>query len=532
MEKIAQKILKMIQRESVDEAIELLSKTLADRFHQLQPDDVITAYHLFHQCYALRDFKEAHKSLNVAAQYLFEEGKKKAKNNIDEAIQNISGAVIRHSFGGDFEKAELILKELVFLPKIDKYEIYHLAKDIFETLKAKKTENLFKIKKKYKKFFAEKENDWALMEIAYYTTPLVKVDSEISEKIFAGADCRLDLTIKNISPNIARKLETSIIPPKNFRFRSPSQRVIKIKKLEPDKQFKHSIDLYIDEKEFGKKGIAYDTLTYEDIQGNKYYYEIVPTIIEIETQSDVLAGTLIQRAPKVKPTVKLGVPEITEEEKKSSDKLLAKKKIFRDLLRKNEENLNEKIITNEEYMSIYIKYREKLEEIEGYLKELGYEEKEGHTEVTCIYDGSKFYVEDGQCPRCGDLYTIFFDEIVSISYFMIIHKSGICIFNKGFGKELNADLTSGLITAVQSFLGELTGQDKTKFTEFSQSGFNILTCNSKYTTSAIVMSMRASERLKERLIQFLELFENKFEDKLSIFSGNLDYFLKVALIKI
>lgn len=525
MEKITQKILKLLQKGKVDEAVEVISDTLADRFNQLKPNDVIVAYHLFHQCYVLQDFKEAHKSLNTAAQYLAEEGKNKVQYNLEGAIENISGAVIRYSFGGDLEKAELNMKELNSIPKIDRYEIYHLAKDIFETLKSKKTENLLKIKKKYKKFFIEKENNWALMEIDYYLTPIIKVDSEIPEKILAGTDFKIELIITNTSPNIARKLESRIIPPKNFRFRSTSQRTIRIKKLEPDYQYKHPVNLYIDEKEYGEKFIAYETLTYEDIRGNSYSYEITPTRIQIGTQSDVLAGTLIQKAPRVKPTIKLGVIDITEEEKKSIDKLRAKRKILKDLLRKNEENLNKKIITNEQYMAIYIQYREKLEDIDRYLKDLGYQEKEGSTEITCIYDGSKFYVEDGQCPRCGDLYTLFFDEIASIFYFMIIHQSGICIFDKGFGKEIDADLTSGLITAVQSFLGELTGQNKTRFTEFSQSGFNILTCNSKYTTSAIVMSMRASERLKDRLFQFLELFENKHEDKLTVFSGNLDDFI-------
>ncbi|NVM04833.1 MAG: hypothetical protein HWN67_21110 [Candidatus Helarchaeota archaeon] len=525
MEKIAQKILKLLQREKVDEAIELISKTLADSFHQLQPNDVITAYHLFHQCYVLKDFKEAHKALNTAAQHLAEEGQKKSHYNIEEAIENFSGAVIRYSFGEELEKAEENLKELYYIPKVDRFEIYHLAKDIFETLKSKNMKNLFNIKKKYKKFFAEKANNWALTEMDYYATPIIRVDSEIPEEILAGADFKLELIVKNISLNIARKLESRVIPPENFRFRSPSQRTIKMKKLEPDMQFRHPINFYIDEKAYGNKYIAYETLTYEDTRGNRYGYEITPTKIQIGTQSGILVGTLKQKAPRVKPTVKLGVPDITKEEKKSIDKLIAKRKIFKDLLRKNEENLNEKIITNEQYMKIYIEYREKLEEIDRYLKDLGYEEKEGYTEVTCIYDGSKFYVEEGQCPRCGDLYTVFFDEIVSIFYFMIMHQSGVCIFNKGFGKELNADLTSGLITAVQSFLGELTGQDKTRFTEFSQSGFNILTGNSKYATSAIVMSMRASERLKDRLIQFLELFENKHKDKLTVFSGNLDDFV-------
>ncbi len=525
MEKTAQKILKLLQKGKVDEAVESISNTLADRFNQLQPNDVIAAYHLFHQCYVLRDFKEAHKSLNTAAQYLAEEGKKKVQYNLEGAIENISGAVIRYSFGEDLEKAELNMKELDSIPKVDRFEIYHLAKEIFETLKSKKMENLFKINKKYKKFFAEKENNWALLEIDYYTTPLIKVDYVFPERILAGADFDLEIIVKNISPNIARKLESRIIPPKNFRFRNPSQRTIRMKKLEPDRQFRHHVKFYIDEKEYGEKAIAYDSLIYEDIRGNRYSYEMPATKIQIGTQSGVLAGTLIQKAPRVKPALKLGVADITEEEKKSVDKLIAKRKILKDLLRKNEENLNKKIITNEQYMAIYIQYREKLEDIDRYLKDLGYQEREGYTEITCIYDGSKFYVEDGQCPRCGDLYTVFFDEIASIFYFMIIHQSGVCIFDKGFGKELNADLTSGLITAVQSFLGELTGRDKTRFTEFSQSGFNILTCNSKYITSAIVMSKRASDRLKDRLIQFLELFENKYGEKLTIFSGNLDDFV-------
>ncbi|MFX1452332.1 MAG: zinc ribbon domain-containing protein, partial [Promethearchaeota archaeon] len=285
-----------------------------------------------------------------------------------------------------------------------------------------------------------------------------------------------------------------------------------------------SIDFDIDEKEYGEKFIAYDTLLYEDTRGNRYNYEITPTKIQVGTQSGIFAGTIIQKAPKEKSKVGARTLEITEEEKKSIDKLKAKKHLFQDLLRKNEENLNKKIINNEEYMAIYVKYREKLEEIDKYLKDLGYTEKGKYTEVTCLYDGSKIFIEDGQCMKCGDLYTMFFDEIISILYFMIIHQSGICIFNKGFGKELDADLTSGLLTAVQSFMGELTGQEKTKFTEFSQSGFNILTCNSKYTTAALVMSMRATDRIKDRLIQFLELFENKFENKLTVFSGNLDDF--------
>ncbi|MFX1451230.1 MAG: hypothetical protein ACFFCM_10335, partial [Promethearchaeota archaeon] len=187
MEKMTEKILKLLQREKVDEAVELISNTLADKFHQLQASDVITAYHLFHQCYALRDFEQAHKSINTAAQYLAEEGKKKIQYNLDGAIENIAGAVIRYSFGGDLELAKSNLKELESLPKVDRYEIYDLAKEIYDTLKSKNTENLNSIKKKYKKFFNEKENNWAIMEIDYYTTPLIKVESKIPDKILAGA---------------------------------------------------------------------------------------------------------------------------------------------------------------------------------------------------------------------------------------------------------------------------------------------------------------------------------------------------------
>ncbi|MHA1298075.1 MAG: zinc ribbon domain-containing protein [Candidatus Helarchaeota archaeon] len=525
MEKLSNKVTKLLQKEKIDKAIELISKYLAELDENIPPIDIIRAYHLFYECYSLRDFEEAHKSLISAANYLVEEANKKVQYNQDDAVEDYAGAVIRYTFGGALEKAEEIIGKMEALAKIDRYESFKLATSIFQALKMKKMDDLFKIKKKFKKFFNEKENNSVNKEIEHYTTPKLDVQYGIPGRILAGSLFRLDIIIKNDSPNIAKNIESKIIPPRGFRFRNSARQKIKIKRLEPNEKFNHYAEFFIDEKEYGKKTIEYQTVTYEDIRGKKFETEFPHTKLNIGTQSGVFAGTIINKAPKsTKAIGAIAVLDITEEDKKSIDKLKKKKNLFKEILRKNEENLNKKIITNDEYMTKYVLYREKLDEIDKYLDELGYKEKEGYTEVTCVYDGSKFYVEDGLCPRCGDLYTIFFDEIISVLFFMIIHSSGVCIFNKDFGKELDADLTSGLITAVQSFLGELTGQEENRFTEFSQSGFHILTCNGKYSTSAIVMSMQASDRIKDRLIQFVELFENKYENKLMNFSGNLDDF--------
>ncbi len=526
MEKLAEKVTKLLQKDKVEQAIDLISKKLASLEGEIEPHDIIKAYHLFYECYSLQNFEEAHKSLNMAAKYLAEEANKKIQHDQDGAIEGLAGAVIRYSFGGELDNAKKILDQMKSLPKIDKYENYHLAKSMYESLSTKNIDNLFKIQKKYKKFFNDKENSWVFKEIDYYSTPIIKVEFVIPDKIIAGSLFRLDIIIANHSPNMANKIETKIIPPRGFRIRNPERRNIRIKRLEPNEHFRYYVEFFVDEKEDGKKTIECQTVTYEDARGKKYETEFPHLKIDVGTQTGVFAGTITKKEPKPIKTagVALGVLEIKEEDKKSVEKLKKKKELFKDVLRKNEENLNKKIITNDEYMTKYVLYREKMDEIDKYLKELGYEEKEGYTEVTCLYDGTKFYVEDGSCPRCGDLYTVFFDEMISILFFMIIHASGICVFNVDFGKKLDADLTSGLITAVQSFMGELTGQEENRFTEFSQSGFYILTCNGKHSTSAIVMSMRASDRIKDRLIQFMELFENQFENQLANFLGNLEVF--------
>ncbi|MHA1377536.1 MAG: zinc ribbon domain-containing protein [Candidatus Helarchaeota archaeon] len=531
MEKLSSKVTKLLQKEKVDAAIELISKELANLKEDVLPVDMIKIYHLFYECYYLKDIKQAHNSLNTAAKFIVEEADKKVQYNQDGAVEDYANAIIRYAFGGDLENAEKVLKKMEKLPKIDRYESYHLASTIYNILKNKKIDEFFRIRKKYKKFFNEKENFWLNKEIEYYATPVIEVDYEIPDEVLAGAMFRLDIIIKNVSPNTAKNIESKIFPPRGFRFRNSGRQKIKVRRLEPNEHFRHFAEFFIDEKEYGRKNIEYQLATYEDNRGKRYTIEFPKTEINVGTQSNVFAGTIIQKAPKITKTAATELfLEITEEDKKSVEKLKKKKNLFKEILRKNEENLNKKIITNDEYMTKYVLYKEKLDEIEKYLEDLGYTEKEGYTKVTCIYDGTKFYVEEGLCPRCGDLYTIFFDEIVSILFFMIIHSSGVCIFNKDFGKTLDADLTSGLITAVQSFLGELTGQEENRFTEFSQSGFYILTCNGKNSTSAIVMSMRASDKIKDRLIQFVELFENKFENELTNFTGNLDNFRESSQI--
>lgn len=522
MEKLNDKVTKLVQNEKVDEAIELISETLTDLGDNIKTNEIIQAYHLFYKCYSIKDLNEAHKSLNTAAKYIAEEGNKKIQYDRDGAIEDFTGAVIRHAFGGDLERAELILKQLNSFPKINNYENYHLAKDIFEALRTKKIDDLFQIKKTYKKFFNNKENNWAIKEIEYHSIPIIEVEVKFPDIILAGAEFRLDLIIKNLSPNIAKKIETKIFPPKNFHILNPNQHIIKVKRLDPGEKYNHYAEFFIDEKEYGQKNIEYDLLTFEDSRGAKYDLVVVPTELKVGSQSGVFAGTITQKAPKLDEGLK--ILDLSIEDKKSIDKLKKKKMLIDDLVKKNEENLKNKLINNEEYTKLYAQYKEKLEEINNYLKNLGFKEKEGYTEVTCLYDNTKFYVEDGKCPKCTDLYTQFFDEIVSIFYLMIIHSSGICIFNKEFGKNLDPDLTSGLITAVQNFLGELTGENKNKFTEFNQSGFNILTYNGKYSSSAIVTSIRASDRIKERIKKFQELFENNYKNQLAEFTGDLSEF--------
>lgn len=250
---------------------------------------------------------------------------------------------------------------------------------------------------------------------------------------------------------------------------------------------------------------------------------------QVLTSDDGLSITHVSKNHNSKISNSLNGISLSTEDKTSIYKLKEKKKLIEDLFKEDKANLQDlkKSITNEDYMALYKQYREKLEEIEHLLEKLGYN-KENYTEIACIFDGNKFYVEDGMCPNCGDLYTIFFDEIISISYFMIIHSSGVCIFNREFGKSLDPDLTSGLITAIQNFLREISGQNDCRFIEFNQSGFNILTCRGKYSTSALVMSMPASDRIKNRIIQFQESFENNYENELTTFKGNVNVFLKCS----
>ncbi len=113
-----------------------------------------------------------------------------------------------------------------------------------------------------------------------------------------------------------------------------------------------------------------------------------------------------------------------------------------------------------------------------------------------------------------------YNDMVTIRHVIVLTKGGIPALNMNIGDlPINAGLISGFIQANVSFSAqELTILDKFKLEkklyEFDYKNFNVLLYDGKLCRICLILDQKASNSLKELLIDFAGFFEDNYEDEL------------------
>lgn len=119
------------------------------------------------------------------------------------------------------------------------------------------------------------------------------------------------------------------------------------------------------------------------------------------------------------------------------------------------------------------------------------------------------------------------DDLVNISYIMIIHKEiGVSMYSKQIAFEsLDSDLISGFLQAISQFRQEFTRGSNTLQTskgfEMDYYDFKIIIVDGDFARVALILEKSPSDQLKHNLTTFTNAFEAKFSSSLERFTGDI-----------
>ncbi|WP_371805894.1 hypothetical protein [Candidatus Lokiarchaeum ossiferum] len=117
-----------------------------------------------------------------------------------------------------------------------------------------------------------------------------------------------------------------------------------------------------------------------------------------------------------------------------------------------------------------------------------------------------------------------FDDAINLHHIMIIHKAtGVSLFFKSFAEEeLDPDLISGFLSAVQSFGKEIKSQKS--LNELSYGDKILLFSDGVFIRVTLVLGKSASPYMKRNLAKFVGRFEAEYHTKLEKWRGQLNTF--------
>ena len=125
----------------------------------------------------------------------------------------------------------------------------------------------------------------------------------------------------------------------------------------------------------------------------------------------------------------------------------------------------------------------------------------------------------------------------NIKYLFLIEKNlGVKLSSRNYGseKEIDEDLIVGFLQAVTSFGQEISGVEAAVMENITYEGLKILLENGKYVNSCLLLKEEETANLKQKIRKATEEFEEKFENDLKDFKGdvgafkdNLDNFDKI-----
>jgi hypothetical protein len=140
------------------------------------------------------------------------------------------------------------------------------------------------------------------------------------------------------------------------------------------------------------------------------------------------------------------------------------------------------------------------------------------------------YQKHKKLERVWSAEAMILDDLVNISYIMIIHKEvGVSIYNKQTALEgLDSDLISGFLQAISQFRHEFTKGTKdlqsSKGFEMDYYDFKIIIVDGDFARVALILDKSPSDQLKLNQTAFTNAFEVKFRPYLERFTGDISPF--------
>ncbi|NHI91895.1 MAG: hypothetical protein EAX96_05290 [Candidatus Lokiarchaeota archaeon] len=114
-----------------------------------------------------------------------------------------------------------------------------------------------------------------------------------------------------------------------------------------------------------------------------------------------------------------------------------------------------------------------------------------------------------------------------LQYLMIINrKSGLAIFQYDFtkGDEIDGDLISGFLTAIQDFGKEISRGEDTSMKKLAYKNFQIELDDGEFTKIALILKGKPIKYLNKKLKTFIREFETTFKTELQNFNGDVAVF--------
>lgn len=123
-------------------------------------------------------------------------------------------------------------------------------------------------------------------------------------------------------------------------------------------------------------------------------------------------------------------------------------------------------------------------------------------------------------------------NLLQLRYLLVIHRVvGATLFHRQFGTwEINPDLISGFLTAIQSFGSEIKSETA-PIRKMAYKGFEILlNQEGALTFTALIVDGIISEWHEKKLAEFTKEFEKEFHNNLKSWSGELTQFKSAGLM--
>ncbi|NVM52060.1 MAG: hypothetical protein HWN66_00060 [Candidatus Helarchaeota archaeon] len=121
--------------------------------------------------------------------------------------------------------------------------------------------------------------------------------------------------------------------------------------------------------------------------------------------------------------------------------------------------------------------------------------------------------------------------LLQLRYLLIIHRSvGSALYHRKFGTwEIDPDLISGFLTAIQSFGSEIKAKS-VPIRKMAYKEFEILLNQGELVVTALIVDGKTSEWHEMKLATFMKEFEDKFRENLAVWSGELTQFKTAGLM--